>query len=79
MPSIDRENEKVAKKQPFWVPLLSGAGAGAICSVLCAPLDVAKVRMQVKTCGCCAKIKRTLSVISQYLHFDLISWLEFDV
>ncbi|RYH21854.1 hypothetical protein EON65_20100 [archaeon] len=48
MPTIDREKETAPKKQPFWVPLLSGAGAGAICSVLCAPLDVAKVRMQVR-------------------------------
>eukprot|EP01031_Cornospumella_fuschlensis_P026223 gene26222-31678_t len=47
MPSVHKQREEVARKQPFWVPLLSGAGAGAICSVLCAPLDVAKVRMQV--------------------------------
>lgn len=33
---------------PLVVDLISGAGAGLICSVLCAPLDVAKVRMQVQ-------------------------------
>lgn len=30
------------------VALISGAGAGIACSILCAPLDVAKVRMQVQ-------------------------------
>ncbi|CAM9512795.1 unnamed protein product [Ascophyllum nodosum] len=30
------------------IPMVSGAGAGMVCAVLCAPLDVAKIRMQVQ-------------------------------
>lgn len=36
------------QQPPIMVDLLSGAGAGLICSVLCAPLDVVKVRLQVQ-------------------------------
>ncbi|CAM9689102.1 unnamed protein product [Choristocarpus tenellus] len=30
------------------IPLISGAGAGLVCSILCSPLDVAKIRIQVQ-------------------------------
>ncbi|CAM9435824.1 unnamed protein product [Discosporangium mesarthrocarpum] len=30
------------------IPLISGVGAGIVCSVLCSPLDVAKIRIQVQ-------------------------------
>ena len=30
------------------ISLIAGSGAGVLCSILCAPLDVAKVRMQVQ-------------------------------
>ena len=32
----------------MWVNLISGYGAGVICTCLCAPLDVVKIRLQVQ-------------------------------
>lgn len=38
----------VASKKLVWISLLSGAGAGVACTLVCAPLDVAKVRLQIQ-------------------------------
>ncbi len=40
-------NASVQNKQ-VWASLLSGAGAGLACTIICAPLDVAKVRLQIQ-------------------------------
>jgi solute carrier family 25 (mitochondrial folate transporter), member 32 len=42
--SLNQPSEQIV----LWISLLSGAGAGLICSILCSPLDVVKVRMQVQ-------------------------------
>lgn len=38
----------IDKKNIIWISLLSGSGAGLACTLLCAPLDVAKVRLQIQ-------------------------------
>lgn len=48
-------NASIPKRHTAWheaIPILSGAGAGVVCAVLCAPLDVAKIRMQVQGMRC---------------------------
>lgn len=43
------ENENLtAGRNPALRSLLAGAGAGVVCTILCAPLDVTKIRMQVQ-------------------------------
>jgi solute carrier family 25 folate transporter 32 len=39
---------KSTAEHSFLRSLISGAGAGVICTILCAPLDVTKVRLQVQ-------------------------------
>lgn len=49
---MDNENKSIIKHNMSTHSsirsLISGAGAGVICTFLCAPLDVAKVRLQVQ-------------------------------
>lgn len=45
--SIKKFSRSVSIPQPV-LSMVSGAGAGILCTLICAPLDVAKVRMQVQ-------------------------------
>jgi solute carrier family 25 folate transporter 32 len=46
--SDDSSNVNINHNKQVWISLLSGAGAGLACTLLCAPLDVAKVRLQIQ-------------------------------
>ena len=45
------------------ISLVSGSFAGVICSIICSPLDVAKVRMQVQGSLGIYKYKKTFGTI----------------
>lgn len=44
--NIDNKKQYYSKK--FMISLVSGVGAGLFCTVVCAPLDVVKIRLQVQ-------------------------------
>lgn len=44
----ERNDVKVLEQSSALRSLIAGAGAGVICTLLCAPLDVTKVRLQVQ-------------------------------
>ena len=48
--AITEEKGKYKKNsaREVWISLASGVGGGVICSLICAPLDVAKVRLQIQ-------------------------------
>lgn len=48
LPPLSKKDTPASEGNPALRSLLSGAGAGVVCTLLCAPLDVTKVRMQVQ-------------------------------